>query len=311
MQIFKTTIERNKAASKLCKELFPLWNKPPFQGELQRIIVKAWGNEATNAEIEKVGNWWMWFRNLVIENTFSNQSKELTMNFAIKAAQGLQPINIVTTRSPELVHAQIPNQGDLSLPRSKKAMATFKIIVDTSNNFLPTMPTIILADRTIDNLSEIEKHCNVEEVLDQNMTAILNISQNLGIDNLNLLRISNLKSSLGTIDTLIGRNGKPIVDIFLNDNANNLIEICTRESEGSHQRMFGWDHKESLKHNTNLAITMGLVGSAIKNEIPSSILIHNEAFISRGQLNNIFNPNNEPLPVICLRDLLERKLPKA
>jgi hypothetical protein len=52
---------------------------------------------------------------------------------------------------------------------------------------------------------------------------------------------------------------------------------------------------------------MGLVGSAVQLLNPPPILIHNESFISRGSLNNLFTDPKKPLPVICLRDLLEIK----
>jgi len=59
----------------------------------------------------------------------------------------------------------------------------------------------------------------------------------------------------------------------------------------------------------NLARTMALVGQAVKVMNPPAILIHNEAFISRGALNNLLNPRDNPLPVICLSSLLEKKKP--
>lgn len=55
---------------------------------------------------------------------------------------------------------------------------------------------------------------------------------------------------------------------------------------------------------------MGLVGQAVQLLRPPPILIHNEAFISRGKLNNLFTDPKEPLPVVCLKDLLETKREK-
>lgn len=302
------SVERNKAASEICKRLFPLWSKPHTQGELQRIIIEAKNFEASDKEIERAGNWWLWVRNLAIENTFEKQMKFSLMKIAVKAAVGIEAVNIVSCRSPELLHAQVSGQGDLSLPRSRKAIAKLEQIISCSSKFLPTTMTIVFADLAIDNLEEIEKHCDIDLTINKNIEILSNICQEIGIPGCKIIKMSQLQSTVGnTLADKLCRSGLPKNNIDLDCRAKTLIEIVTKESFISHQKMFGWTQKQSLEHNQNLGITMGFVGRAIFNSIPSAILIHNEAFISRGALNNLFNDPKNPLPVICLKDLLELK----
>lgn len=306
-QIQINSVERNRAASRLCQKLFPEFAKPPTQGELQRIISEAWIFGASEREIFQAGRWWLWARNLAIENTFSKQVQILTMRAAIKSAIGICPVNFVSCRSPELLHAQASVQGDPVLPRSRKAIAKLKELITTSQRFLPTSLFIVFADLAIDNLTEIEKKCDVEETIKENLKRLTEIIRQEGIDP-NLLRMSTLKlPDRRNLGEVIQLDGTPKVAITLDRRAEELIKTATRESFQSHQRMFGWTEEQSLAHNRNLGITIGFVGKAIQSSIPSAVLIHNEAFISRGALNNLFTDPQNPLIVICLRDLLESK----
>lgn len=302
-----SSVERNKVASRLCQKLFPEFTKPPTQGELQRIISEARVLDASEEEIFQAGQWWLWARNLAIENTFSKQTQISMMRVGIKAAMGSRPVNFVSCRSPELLHAQAPAQGDLVLPRSRKAIAKLKELITTSQRFLPTSLFIVFADLAIDNLTEIEKKCNVEETIKENLKRLTEIIRQEGI-NPNLLRMSMLKlPDRRNLGEVIQPDGTLKVAVTLNRKAEELIKTATRESLLSHQRMFSWTEEQSLAHNRNLGVTMGFVGKAIQNSIPSAVLIHNEAFISRGPLNNLFTDPQNPLIVICLRDLLETK----
>ena len=308
---FTSSVERNKAASKTCKRLFPQWSKPPTQGELQRIITRAWDKCASDKNILATGNWWLWIRNLFIENTFSKREKEITMDTAIDASLGKQNIHFVTSRSPELLHAQIDGLGDQSLPRSKRALQRLFEIVSKSQTFLPTQATILFADLVIDNLSEIQKMCDIEKTICENLQKLDQTAREIGFENLNIIRLSELEHPLGKLSSLISMDGTPIIQVDLDSRAKNFIAISTRESVESQQTSFRWTQEQAISHNINLGITMGLVGQSVKSLEPKPIIIHNESFISRGQLNNIFNSPDDPVPVISLRDLLESKKGKS
>jgi len=303
-----SSVERNKAASNVCKRLFPLWTKPPTQGELQRIIIESSKFGASDREIEKAGNWWLWIRNLAIENTFEKQMQFSLMKIAVRTAIGNEPISIVSCRSPELLHAQVSEQGDPSLPRTRKAIVKLQQIVAHSSEFLPTILTIVFADLAIDNLEEIRKRCNVDQTIDKNIDIVSSICQEQGLNQFKIIKMSQLQSPNGRIlSDDIFRSGLAKNIITLDNRSKTLIEIVTKESFISHQTMFGWTHEQSFKHNLDLGITMGFVGRAIHSTFPSAVLIHNEAFIARGALNNLFTDPSDPLPVICLKDLLESK----
>jgi hypothetical protein len=303
-------VERNKAASNLCSRLFPAWCKPPTQGELQNLIIKSWKLDLNdNNRITQIGNWWLWFRGLVIQNTFTKQAKNKVLDIAVSTALGSDPIHFVTARSPELLHAQVKG-GDKSLPRSRASIEKLKKIIDSSSSFLPTTATVVFADLAIDNLPEIEKVCDVNHTIEKNIELLTMICRNAGLENINILRMSSLTGPRGKLGDLIKKDGTPMVQLELDDRAKTAIGIATKESSESQERMFNWGLEQVRMHNKNLGITMGLVGEAVKRFSPSTLLIHNEAFIARGQLNNIFNPVNDMLPVICLSDLLESKIHK-
>jgi len=301
------SVETNKAASRLCQRLFSSWSRPPTQGELQRVIIESWRLGGSEEEIINAGNWWLWARDLAIENTFNKQTRLQMMEMAIRVSMGEGKIHFVSARSPELVHAQVLGQGDTSLPRSRKALAKMAELCRASEKFLPTELTIVFADLAIDNLTAIIKSCNLEEIIRENISRVRGICQELGLSNFQVIGMSELRSPHGQLSDFLNLDGSPKVSITLGERASKLVEIATRESFESHQRMFGWSKEQSATHNTNLAITMGLVGSAVQLLNPPPILIHNESFISRGSLNNLFTDPKKPLPVICLRDLLEIK----
>lgn len=310
VNIIEGDVKRNRAASELCFQLFPAWCKPPTQGELQNLVIKSWRAGLTdNDRIRLVGNWWLWLRGLIIQNTFTKQAKNKVLDIAVSAGLGANPIHFVTARSPELLHTQVGG-GDKNLPRSRAAIEKLKKIVDSSSTFLPSIATVIFADLAIDNLSEIEKVCDVNQIIEKNLELLTIICGDVGLNNVSIFKMSNLTGSRGKLGNLVKRDGTPMVQIELDDRAKTAIGIATKESGESQQRMFDWSLEEIKKHNINLGITMGLVGEAVKEFSPSTILIHNEAFIARGQLNNIFNPANDSLPVICLSDLLESKIHK-
>lgn len=303
-------VERNRAASVICSQLFPAWCKPPTQGELQNLIIKAWkANLSDNDQIARIGNWWLWLRGNIIQNTFTKQAKNGVFDIAVSAASGTNPIHFVTARSPELLHSQVKG-GDEHLPRSRMALDKLKKIVESSSTFLPSRATIIFADLAIDNLAKIEKVCNVDQTIEKNINLLALICRGMGLENIDILRMSKVTGPRGKLGDLIKRDGTPRVQIELDSRAKNAIGIATKESSESQARMFDWGLEQVVSHNKNLGITMGLVGEAIKKLSPPAILIHNEAFIARGQLNNIFNPANDVLPVICLSDLLESKIHK-
>ena len=91
-----SSVERNKAASALCKRLFPQWSFPPKQGELQKLIIESLKFQASEQEIEIAGKWWLWARDLAIENTFSR----LTQNAMVTSALRLSLIHISEPTRP-------------------------------------------------------------------------------------------------------------------------------------------------------------------------------------------------------------------
>lgn len=304
----RSKVRESKEAGQLCRELFPEWFKPPFLGELQRLVIDANTQGASTEQISLAGHWWLWVRELFIENTITRPEKSKLMKMAISASRGRSPIHFVTARSPELLHAQIEGQGDKSLPRSKKSVSRFSQICTESSQWLPTEATIIFADLAIDNLTNIVEACNPLEIIAENVNQLQKICSGLDFGQCALIRMSEL--TLGDnqqLGQIVEMNGTPKVVIDLDDRAKKMVGIVLRESIESHQRMFGWTEDQSRKHNTNLAITMGLVGQAVARMNPSGIIIHNESFIARGQLNNLFTPPDNPVPVICLKDLLETK----
>lgn len=307
INIFKNTVERNRAATSLCKALFPLWDKPPLQGELQRIVIKGWAEGARDIDIKKAGEWWLWFRTIVIENTFTKGARELSMDFAIRAAIGINPVEIITTRSPELLHAQVEGQADKALPRSRKALTKLRDLIIESSRHLPTKGVVILADLAVDNFDAIRQRCNPKEVVEDNLTQLSIIAGEVGLEDLKIIKMSELNHPKGVLGSLVDMSGESKIKFQLSTRSTQLIDIATRESSDSHKRMFGWNFEVSRGHNSKLGVTMGMVGESIKSQFNSPLLIHNEAFIARGQLNNIFLPEKDPLPVICLTDLLERK----
>lgn len=311
---FGSSVERNKAASRLCMRLFPAWTgsdnkeKQVIQGELQRVIVKAWETGIDDNEtILETGLWWLWARNLMIDNTFTKQQRERIMEIAVSAADGLKPVNFVITRSPELLHAQVEGTGNSLLPRTRVVIEKFAQIVNESKKHLRTSATILLADLAITNIDELAALCDTESVLRNNVVGIERITQEAGLSDFEIIRISDLSGPRGKLGEIISANGKTNIELALNAKARIIIETAVRESIGWHKDRFGWDVNKTREHNFNLAITMGLVGEALRQNNDNTVLIHNESFISRGPLNNIFNDPKDPLPVICLRDLLARK----
>lgn len=216
----------------------------------------------------------------------------------------------MASRSPEWLHAQVKGQGNPSLPRSRKSLEKLKQMSTESSQFLPTKVTVFLADLAIDNLAQIEKKCDVDEAVAENRRKLLQIATDINFSNVNFILMSELEVDGRKLSQLVGRDGKPKVDVTFNDRAQKLIDRVSRESIQSHQAMFGWSEQQSRAHNENLAVSMGFVGQALNGFSPPSILIHNEAFIARGALNNLFNAVDNPLPVICLADLLESKKDK-
>jgi len=231
---------------------------------------------------------------------------------AVWAASGQQPIHFVTARSPELLHAQIKEQGSKLLPRSEAAVKRLAKLSSSSQDFLPTQTTILFADLAIDNLEKIQEVCSeIESEISENLKRLQEICHQSDLENFQILRMSQLDHPQGKLGEILDLAGNPQISICLNARAEKMVEIVSRESLESHQRMFGWSEKESREHNRKLAITMGLVGQAVQLLQPPPIIIHNEAFIARGALNNLFTPLKDPVPVVCLTDLLERKKSKG
>ena len=277
-------VEAAKTASLWCKELFPHQCIPPFQGELQNVIRFGWEAKADEETIKNAGNWWLWMRNIFIENTITRPMKDKLMRMATSG----QPITLITTRSPELLHTRI-GKGDPTLPRSRKSLLSLKNLVDQSAKFVPTHSLVMLADLSIDNEDKIKKVCDIESVILENIQKITDLSRDIGLES-KILRMSEhvLLQSITQIPP----------------HAWSHVKKAMFESLDSHRREFGWTLEQSESHNLSLAITMGSVGLAFNHG--TNVLIHNESFISRGALNNIFNPTDNPIPVICLRDLVKK-----
>lgn len=303
-------VERNKAASKVCKLFFAEFMNTPLHGDLQRIALECWENGGNNNSIRRAGNWWLWMKNLAIDNTFSKPARIIVMKNAAKAASIGKPVHFVSARSPEFLHAQVEGQGDKNLPRSKKALEVLAGIVNKSAEFLPTKLTVLFADLAIDNFENIAKACDVKDTINKNIEMLDEIAKQMGMPKVEVIRLSKLQNRGNSLRQLIDPSGKILTEVDLTNRAQNMIQTATNESSESHRRMFGWTFEQSRKHNENLAITMGLVGQAVKQIQPCPILIHNEAFIARGALNNLFTDPQDPLPVICLRSLLETKKTK-
>ena len=304
------SVEANRVSDLWCKKLFPQWCLPPFHGELLKIIRFGWEVKADENSIKIAGSWWLWMRNKFIENTITKEAKTNMMKAAITATVTERPINLVTTRSPEFVHSQVEGQGDSSLPRSHKALLKLEELVASSAESIPTVSTIILADLAIDNLDRIIQVCNLEETIKENLKLLDRMAQKMDLGRFRIMRMSELKHPLGKLGNLVSNSGEPLVSVSVPFRSLRLVEVATKESQESHQKMFGWTAEQSFAHNQRIAITMGMVGQSIKTMDSQAILIHNESFISRGQLNNLFNDPKDPLPVICLTDLLETKAVK-
>ena len=302
------SVETTKEASRICQRLFPEWSKPPFMGELQNLILLGRDQDLDESQISRTGMWWMWARGLGIENTITRETKLALWKTATVASPN-NPINIVTTRSPELLHAVIGN-GDPSLPRSFSSLETIRDIGQRSNDFIPTEITIVFADKAIDNFEKIAASCNIQEKIEENIQMLRKFCLQLRIPNAGILRISDLSGLLGKLGNLIDETGMTIVHPTISPEGWKKIEIAHKGSIKSQQREFNWNELHSREHNLHLATTMGLVGQAIKQTIPNAVMVHNEAFIERGALNNLFTPPNDPLPVICLNDLLKNKKAK-
>lgn len=309
-QIF-SAVERNKAASKVVKRLFPSWTGTPTHGDLQRIVIALGEGPYLDSQAKAAGDWWLWIKDIAIDNTFTKKQQLVVLDIATKAASGKQAIHLVSARSPELLHAQVSGQGDPSLPRSRKAVEALSRLVHQSSQFLPTTLTILFADLAIDNLDAIKAACNVESIIGENVRKLEEVCQEAGLKDFRILRLSQIAHPQGELEQLISPSGAPLVPVELTGKSLSLIETVTRESAESHKRMFGWTYEQSVEHNRKLAITMGFVGQAVQNLSPAPILIHSEAFISRGALNNLFTDPNHPLPVIVLQTLLETKRAKT
>lgn len=302
------SVETTRQASRLCLRLFPQWSKPPFQGEIQNIILLGWENNLVEKNIIPAVNWWIWIRNELIENTITRETKLVLWKTALSATTNI-PINLITSRSPELLHAQI-GKGDPSLPRSTASLIKFKQLFENSSQLIPTEPVIIFADRAIDNFDKISASCDIEDKITENISRISAIANSVGLKNVRIIRLSELHHPLGSIGSLIDLSGKIKNHPPISPSSWKLIEIAHHGSSKSQMREFEWSVDRAREHNLVLAKTMGLVGQAIKHSLINPILIHNEAFIERGVLNNLFLDPKNPLPVICLKDLLANKHPK-
>lgn len=306
------TVEEIKKRTRLCKQLFPQHTNHPELGELIFMANEGELIGCTTKELSTAGKWWLWARTLFIENTMTKPMRRKMQTIALRASHLNQPIHFVSTRSPELIHAQIATQGDFTLPRSRKALHELAKFIGASANFLPTIGTVLLADVAIDNLEAILKACpDLEKITRENFTALERIAEKERLSNLRIVRMSELPHPSGKrLGDLINPDGTVNMEITFSSAAERKISIASQESLESHKRMFGWSKIQSETHNRNLAKTMALVGQVVKIMDPPAILIHNEAFISRGALNNLFNDPNNPLPVICLSSLLETKAKK-
>jgi hypothetical protein len=307
MNTFIKRVEKNKAASKVCKQFFAEHMNTHLHGDLQRIALECWEHGGDDDAIRRAGTWWLWMRELAIDNTFSKPARIVVMKNAARAASLGEPIHFVSARSPELLHAQVKGQGDKELPRSKKALNSLAEIVSRSKELLPTHLTVLFADLAIDNLDNIAKACDVEETIKTNIEMLVQIAAELELTQFNVIRLSQLQNGDQPLSKFISPSGEVLISVDLNGKALNMIQTATNESAESHRIMFGWSPEQTRNHNEKLGITMGLVGQSVKQFRPCPILIHNEAFIARGALNNLFTDPQDPLPVICLRSLLETK----
>lgn len=285
------SVEATKAASLLVRKNFPDLSLP-IQGELQTITRLTWERGGKEDQVVLASTWWLWFRTLFIENTMQKDAKRKIQIFACEAATSGNPLTIVTTRSPELVHAQI-GMADSNMPRSKQSLKRLQELVETSNKFIPTAGKVLLADLAIDNVQKIRQVCDIDTVMDENHRQLLKIASEIG-----------LCCTVGRLSQIVSNETTPIPV-----RSWGLIKRVMSESLESHTGRFGWSKEQSETHNLELAMVMGRVGSAI-HSMPRHILLHNEAFISRGALNNLFNPPHDPLPVVCLTDLLEKRAHK-
>lgn len=313
--VFKTkTVEKMKQNTRIAKKLFPgLVRDASVFGEIIFMVRAGQIFGSSEQEIEAAGCWWLWAKTLFIQNTMTRSQQELMQIIALRAAKPGGTIHFISARSPEWVHAQISSQGSNDLPRSKTALKTLSEIAAKSAKFLPTRTTILLADVAIDNLEAILKvNPNLEQLVQENLLRLEEIIKTEGLPDIRLMRLSQLVHPSGrSIGELIGPNGSVKTAINFSPKAEEKILIATRESVESQKRMFGWDEEQATEHNRNIAATMALVGQAVKIMQPSAILIHNESFISRGALNNLLNDPKDPLPVICLSTLLERKISQS
>ncbi len=310
IELRMNTVAEMQKNSQICHELFPEQKHDPvITGELLFLIRSGRQLNCNKEQVRSAGVWWLWARDLFILNTITKPMNKVMALMVLEAVKSKKFVHFVTTRSPELVHAQVARQADKSLPRSRKALGVFSEVINQSSRFLPTIGTILLADVAIDNFEEILKvQPDLEKVINENLQKLEAIIFEQQSPNINIARMSHLFHPSGkTLGDIINPDGSINLDLDFSTHAENLIAIATRESADSHKRMFGWSAAKSQEHNRNLAKTMALVGQAVKITEPPAILIHNEAFISRGALNNLLVEPSDPLPVICLKTLLENK----
>lgn len=302
-------VEETKRITRLSKKLFPQHTSHPELGELIFLVRAGGSMGCTEKQTGEAGNWWLWIRSLFIENTMTKQMKRKMRLTALQAAKFRQPIHFVSTRSPELIHAQISTQGDSHLPRSRKALQELSVLIRKSSIFLPTIGTVLLANIAIDNIEAIKQVCpDTQSLIEKNHHRLEEIAAEEHLSNISITRLSELPHPSGKeIGDLINLDGTVNLKIEFSPKAERKILIASKESLESHQKMFGWSETQSREHNRNLAKTMALVGQAVNVMQPPAILIHNEAFISRGALNNLLTDTGNPLPVICLASLLNRK----
>jgi len=310
--VFRTkTVEKMKQNARIAKGLFPgLAKDASTFGEIIFLVRFGQILGSSEPEIEAAGLWWLWAKTLFIKNTMTRPQQELMQIIALRAAKTGGFIHFVSARSPEWIHAQVSSQGEGNLPRSRTALKTLSEIAAKSAQFLPTRTTVLLADVAIDNLRAILKvNPSLEKLAQENLLKLEEIITTEGMPNVRLLRLSQLAHPSGkSIGELVEPDGLVKTPFNFSPQAEEKILIATRESIESQKRMFGWDEEQATEHNRNIAATMALVGQAVKIMQPPAILIHNESFISRGALNNLLNDPKDPLPVICLNTLLERKI---
>ncbi|OGY07979.1 MAG: hypothetical protein A2782_02430 [Candidatus Blackburnbacteria bacterium RIFCSPHIGHO2_01_FULL_43_15b] len=181
-QIF-SAVERNKAASKVVKRLFPSWAGTPLHGDLQRMVIGLGEGPHLDSQAKAAGDWWLWAKDLAIDNTFTKKQQLVVLDMVISAASGKQPIHLVSARSPELLHAQVSKQGDPALPRSRKAIKTLTELARKSSELLPTVTTLVFADLAIDNWEAIRQACDVETTITVNLKRLSEICREEGLEN--------------------------------------------------------------------------------------------------------------------------------